>query len=711
MDIVNRREILQVYQDLPTGDLAGLVQKSRQNLQDLNPSRLDPLPFVVRDEEVPFLRSAVAQWGRLLTVVYRDLWGDQDLVTDGPLDHRLVWGDMGFDPAFSGALPGWADPLTLVRFDLVRRPESGWTLVGLGTDVARGLGTSLETRIAHARSFGSLVAHDNLVRLAPFFQGLKDQWFQSSPTHKDEPSIMVWTAGPSDPLYFEPVYLSRYFGYPLVESRDLTVRSGRVFLKTLGGLRPVDVLVRMVSDKTFDPLTGNPGGWGGVAGLTQAVRDGTVLVTNAPGTGILGHPALVARYPDVCRHLWGETLMLAPDASAAPGTEGFFEDGRWVQAPVGIRLFAARLAGNWDLLPGGLVQRVEGQSFDTTGFSGTKKDLWFLSDKAVAPVSLLPTGEKVSEINRGADLPSRVADDLFWLGRYTERAWVDLRFLEKWWQFHYEGTAEFRGAGAEFLDALVKTLGILPEAPEDGFGPEGEAWKASRLADTLGSITRISGQVLDRLSLETHRVLREFGQFLDRSGDQSVSEGLRQLNLRLAAFSGLTMESMTRSPGWRFLDMGRRLERAQMVLETLRTSFEIDGEDNLALLLDIFDSTLTYRTRYRLAPQRGPVLDLLVLDESNPRSLAFQIESLAQHVAHLPRESQRPHGTVEERTALDLLTRVRLVDGTALVPGVLEPFLDGLSGGLETLADALHRTYLAKIDPMEAIQARGRGEE
>jgi uncharacterized alpha-E superfamily protein len=322
-------------------------------------------------------------------------------------------------------------------------------------------------------------------------------------------------------------------------------------------------------------------------------------------------------------------------------------------------------------------------------------------------VSLIPTGERPSEINRGADLPSRVADDLYWLGRYTERAWVDLRFLERWWEFHHQGGAENRADEAAYLDAVVKALAILPEASES----REEAWKASRLSETIGAIDRISGQVLDRLSLETHRVLREFSLFLE-PGDLSVPEALRQVNLRLAAFSGLAMESMTRSPGWLFLDMGRRLERAQMVLETLRASFALgDSEDHLPLLLDLFDSILTYRTRYRLAPQRGPVLDLLLLDETNPRSLAFQLETLGRHVDLLPRESLRSHGAREERAVLRLLTEVRLTDGASLVPGVLEPFLDRLSDGLEDLALALHQTYLAKIDPMESLQARGKGEE
>lgn len=611
-----------------------------------------------------------------------------------------MWGDLAFDPAFSHALPAQAEPLSLFRLDLRRSAGGWWSVQGLGTGLTRGLGQSLETRITHSRVFGSKVPHDNLVRLAPFFQGLKDLWFQSSLTHRDEPAIMLWTMGPADPGYFEPAYLSRYFGYPLVESRDLTVRSGKVFLKTLGGLRPVDVLVRLVPDNALDPLAGNPGGFGGVAGLLQAVRDGAVVVTNAPGAGLLDHHSLLQHYPSLARHLLGQELALAPGPAAAPddpAREDFFEDDSWVSLGYRVELFAARLAGGWELMPGGLA----------VGSTGQRKDVWFLSSEAVAPVTLLPAGERPSEINRAADLPSRVADDLFWLGRYTERAWVDLRFLEVWWNRRFEGGPENREAGAEGLDKLVKTLGILPEEAEAGAA----AWKGSRLADTIGSIHQIAGQVLDRLSLETHRILREFSLFLTPGDGQSFPELLRQLNLWLAAFSGLTMESMTRSPGWRFLDMGRRLERAQLVLEALSGFFEQEeGEENLSALLEIFDSTLTYRTRYRLAPQRGPVLDLLLLDETNPRSLAFQIEALSRHVELLPRTTQRPYWTVEERTVLDLMTRLRLADGTALGPEVLEPWLAGLATGLDDFAQALHQTYLAKIDPMESLQARRRGE-
>ena len=705
MDIVKRQQIVQAYKQLPPEELATLVGQSRQHLQERNPNLIDPLPFVVRPEELSFLKSAASQWGRLLTAAYQDLWGPQVLLKEGILDHELVWGTMMLDPSFFHSLPHGVHPLSLVRLDVTRSVDGLWGLVAVDAEVPRGLGSSLETRIAHSRSFGARVPHDNLVRLAPFFQGLKDLWFHASLTHKDEPSIMVWTSGPSDPLYYEPVSLSRYFGYPLVESRDLTVRSGKVFLKTLGGLRPVDVLVRWVGDKSLDPLAGNPGGLGGVAGLMQAVRDGAVLVTNAPGAGLLGHSALLHRWGDISRRLLGEELQLG--VGSPPGTEEFF-DQKWQAASVGVRLFAAHLPTGWEMMPGGSVQRLPASVFDPRSFEGTRKDLWVLSTAAEAPVSLLPTGEKPSEINRAAELPSRVADDLFWLGRYTERAWVDLRYLEKWWEHRFEGGQENRSAGAGVLDALVKELGLLSDQAEE----ETSAWKASRLAETIQAVHQISGQLLDRLSLETHRILREFGDFARTGGDQPLPETLRQLNLRLAAFSGLTMESMTRSPGWRFLDMGRRLERAQLVLEGLGAFFALKhGDEHLPVLLDIFDSTLTYRTRYRLAPQRGPVLDLLLLDETNPRSLAFQIESLTRHVEQLPRTSQRPFWSVEERTILDLMTKIRLTDGVALVPGVLEPFLASLAEVLDTFSQALHQAYLAKIDPMEALQARGKDPE
>lgn len=622
-------------------------------------------------------RRAGEQLGRLLALVYFDLLGPQTLVDDGLVPAALPWSQAGVDPAFFHVLSSDQDPLSVLRLDVSPHPEGGWSLVSLGTQSPRGLGYALENRIVHSQFFGSLLPQENLLRLAPFFQELKDLWFEASQSHQDDPSIMVWTSGPSDPDYFEPVYLARYFGYPLVESRDLTVRSGKVFLKTLGGLRRVDVLIRMVNDRSLDPLAGNPAGLGGVAGLLQAVRGRTVVVTNAPGTGILEHPGLLPLWPALCERLLGETWLLRPGtASLAPTDQG-----------VTVSLFLAHTRSGWSLMPGGLVQ----------GASGPPKDLWILSHGEVEPTSLLPSRERPAEISRAADLPSRVADDLYWLGRYVERAWNDLRYLEKAWDLGHRNLVKV--GGSSLVADMLVDLGIV--------GEERLEWYPGRLAETLLEIQRISSQVLDRLSLETHRLLKEFGSFQLRGSEVPIPETLRRLGLRLAAFHGLTMENMTRTPGWIFLDLGRRLERSELLLDGVRSFFQHEkSEENLGLLLELFDSILTYRSRYRLSPQQAPVLDLLLLDETNPRSLAFQVLALQRHIDELPRGGVRAFRSVEERTILDLQTRVRLCDAQELDHEKLEEFLQSVQSSLDTLAQALHQKYLAKIEPSEVLQAR-----
>jgi uncharacterized alpha-E superfamily protein len=349
------------------------------------------------------------------------------------------------------------------------------------------------------------------------------------------------------------------------------------------------------------------------------------------------------------------------------------------------------------------VQKKQLEKDNQDPFLGMHKDLWFLSPDTVPKQSLLPRREKPAVINRLADLPSRVADDLFWLGRYTERAWSDLRFLEKRLGSPFEGRMEDRNLGQKFIDELLLKLGIIIKAKVKG---QGEV-KKLRLSFLLSEITRIASQVLDRLSLENHTVLRDLGDIPLPETPLALGESLDKIKLLLAAFNGLTMESMTRTPGWLFLDLGKRLERALTVVESLSGYFSLDPEESsLSLLLDVFDVVLTYSSRYRLEPQHSPVLDLLLLDPTNPRSLAYQTERLSEHIDGLPRRSLRPYRTPLERQILELLTKVRITEATSLKGKALQDFLEDLVQRLDNLGDTLHRTYLAKIDSMESLKAR-----
>jgi uncharacterized alpha-E superfamily protein len=175
----------------------------------------------------------------------------------------------------------------------------------------------------------------------------------------------------------------------------------------------------------------------------------------------------------------------------------------------------------------------------------------------------------------------------------------------------------------------------------------------------------------------------------------------------LSAFSGLAMESMTRGLGWRFMDMGRRLERACNQVALMRVGLPLicsESRSTLEALLEVSDSIMTYRARYRAAFQIAPVMDLLLADESNPKSLAFQISRLAAHMDHLPRQSERRYASSEERSVLAMLTAVRLLDLTGLscsqdVAGneQLDTFLASMEGWLKDFSQQITAHYLTRV--------------
>src|SRR6185436_19734558 len=147
-------------------------------------------------------------------------------------------------------------------------------------------------------------------RLSTFFRAEREMIFQLAPQKSSNPNIVLLTPGPHNETYFEHAYLARYLGFPLVEGGDLTVRERRVFLKTLEGLEPVDIILRRVDDSFCDPLELRSDSFLGVSGLVEATRAGNVTVANALGAGLMQSPAFQAFLPSLSRHLLGEDLLL-----------------------------------------------------------------------------------------------------------------------------------------------------------------------------------------------------------------------------------------------------------------------------------------------------------------------------------------------------------------------------------------------------------------
>lgn len=386
-----------------------------------------------------------------------------------------------------------------------------------------------------------------------------------------------------------------------------------------------------------------------------------------------------------------------------------------------LRLFACAEGQGFRIMPGGLAITAPDESalWADRPEKLQSKDIWVFSDQPVKPVSLMASLQAPAEFRRGSDLPSRVADHLLWLGRYLERAEGGVRLLRSVFQ-RLSGEAR-PGDIPElpFLLALLHSENIIPEAFGDNgaipplhelLGRLNEALyrreHPQSIVTVLKQVREVAQDVRDRLSLDSWRVINRLEDFAPPPTGDPL-ELLDNTLFNLSAFSGLAMESMTRGLGWRFMDMGRRMERAMNLIGLIHIALSrlcIEGPNALEALLEVADSIMTYRGRYRTTFQLAPVLDLLLVDESNPKSLAFQLSRLGAHVDHLPRRSDRRFSSFEERLALEMLTAVRLLDLTDVYcsdegkgSASLTAFLESVEARLQDFARQITAHYLTRV--------------
>jgi len=386
-----------------------------------------------------------------------------------------------------------------------------------------------------------------------------------------------------------------------------------------------------------------------------------------------------------------------------------------------MRFFACAGESGFTFMPGGLAITAA----DVETLAGNEperqqsKDIWVFSDRPVVPFSLMSSLQTVPAFKRGSDLPSRVADYLLWLGRYLERSEDLIRLLRSVFR---RLAGEARSADIPELPLLLNLLrsrNVIPAVPKGQAGRPRYRELSDQLKEALfrqdrpGSVAanlkrvqQAAKSVRDRLSLDCWRVINHLDGFAD-APDMDPLERLDETLFTLSAFSGLAMESMTRGLGWRFMDMGRRVERAINQIHLINIALPLvcsDSRNALEALLEIADSIMTYRARYRTAFQLAPVLDLLVVDESNPKSLAFQCSQIADHVEALPRQDDLRYATAEERLALEMLTAVRLLDlsGIDCKTGndrhaSLQTFLETMSRRLAEFAQQVSAHYLTRV--------------
>ena len=713
------------------------------------PWQLDPVPLLVSSEEWSQIESGLLERAELLNLILSDLYGPRELIRKKLLPLELIYGHGGFLRACDGIRLRGHHQLIVYAADLARGPDNRMWVLGDRTQAPSGAGYALENRVAMTRILPSLFRDSHVHRLALFFQSLRAGLQAIAPEQAENPRVVVLTPGPLNETFFEHAYLAAYLGYTLVQGEDLTVSGGHVWLKSLSGLEHVDVILRRVDDDYCDPLELREDSRLGVAGLVEAARRGNVAIANPLGSSILENPGMLAFLPGIAAHFlgrelrlpsaatwwcgqklemdyvlnnlerlvikptyrspgarpvfgslldkasleyWREKIKARPHAYVGQEQEGFstvpaLSSGEFVPRHAVLRSFIVSRPDGYTVMPGGLTRSatLKGDMLVSNQDGGISKDTWVLASEPEKLVSIVmkPTPEQVA-VARGT-VSSRVADNLFWVGRYAERAEGTIRLLRAViGRLYYDPDSigsEYGAATNCLLQAVMRLTGtypgffgeadLVPEPDAELFSVILDEGRAGSLAYTLRSLMRSGLAVRDLWSQDAWRVLEELEQHLSDAHTLAVSSDLlhemdRMINA-LSAFGGLVMESMARGGGWIFLDMGRRLERGMMLFSLLKSTLtKRQGEFVEELLveaaLEASDNLIGYRQYHRNSMELPACLELLLLDERNPRSAVYQAARLEEHAASLPRHRTAGRLGIEERYALEASSALRLVD-------------------------------------------------
>jgi len=719
---------------------------------------LSHVPVLIAESEWQTICDGLAQRADLLEQVVADLYGPGRLVSEGHLPAELVAENPQWLRPMVGVAPRSGHWLHHVAFEIGRSPDGSFLVLGDRTQAPSGAGFALENRMATARIFSDPFQHAQVRRLAGFFRAFRDTMDRlSGPGRR----AAILTPGPNNDTYFEHAYIARYLGLSLLEGENLLVQDGQAMVRTVRGLEPLGLLWRRIDGDYVDPLELDETSQLGTPGLIAALRAGSLTVINAPGSGLLETRAFMAFYPRICEALTGQALRLpniatwwcgqpfeaahveqnaermliggaldtdlpfAVHGDTAPGdafdslgariaaqgrhlvgqeavtlsTTPVWQDGRLIPRPMTIRVFAARTPQGWVFMPGGYA-RI-GRSGDARALAmqagGSVADVWVVAPGPVPPETLVAPGS--FERTAPAILPARAADNLYWLGRYVERAEGAIRLLRAWHlRLAETGVASGVAAGNLTGDAAdpqlaplaahLARLGLTPDRP-----------LPDSLPGLIASARGAAAKVRDRFSPDGWHALGDLARTAAMLAEKvapgdDAARALSVLLRKISGFAGLVHENMYHSTGWRFLSLGRAQERADATLAMARALADpAAGPGALDLAIELGDSVMTHRNRYRFGPSRETVLDLLLLDPRNPRAVLYQVAQMRHHAGRLPQPggARTQDGPLPEldRALLVIETELRVARAEAL-PG---PAIDALRTRLAGVLDLLNARY------------------
>jgi len=715
--------------------------------------QLDLLPWIIESQEWSHIEAGLQERAELFNLLLSDIYGPREIIARGLVPPELIFGHKGFLRACQDlSLPG-EHQLIIHSVDLLRRPDGTMCLLADRTQAPSGAGYALENRTVMSRVLPSMFRDSHVHRLASFFRNLRLKLLELAP-EVSSPRIVILSPGAHNEAYFEHSYLANYMGLSLVQSSDLVVRNGYVWMKSLDGLSRVDVIVRRVDDYFCDQVELKGDSRLGIPGLLQVARAGRVAIANPLGCGVLENPALLRYLPEISNHFLGRELrlnsvktwwcgepedyehvmanldhMVIKPVFRSPGIHSVavadlddkarqelidrvrqrpqlyvaqeqimpshipvLKKAQMQPCPAILRTFAVASEGSYRVMPGGLT-RV-GQSERTTLISNQvgaiSKDTWVLASEPEKQTALWTQEQMQQPVGKESSaLPSRVVENLFWMGRYVERAENGLRLMRTVFLQTNGAVAAPPNVRDILLQAVTQLTATMPgfignKNLLENFESEllsviTDKQRPGSISHSINAMLACAEESKELLSADTQRIINDIRDQADSLGStvqtsllSAPEEALDPLVSSLLSLSGIVQESMIRGMGWRFIEMGRRLERGSQTVTLARALLLEkldDGDEALVLesLLMTIEALISYRRRYRARLNVRDVLELMLVDTSNPRSVLYQLEQLESHLADLPApvDSGRELES-EERCVLESISKIKLSEMAVL---------------------------------------------
>ncbi|MCE6988817.1 circularly permuted type 2 ATP-grasp protein [Dyadobacter sp. CY323] len=714
------------------------------------PWQLDPIPFLIEQKEWNTIASGLQQRAVLLDLMLKDLYGPRNLVKDGIIPAELVFDNSGFfRPCNDIKLPG-NKQLTLFAADMARGPDGQMWVVDNRTQAPSGSGYTLENRVVMSKLLPELADGMYVSKLAPYFNSVQNTVLKLSDKSKDAPNIVYLTPGPSNEAYFEHAYLASFLGYTLAQGDDLLVRNGCVWLKSIDGLQKVDVIIRRIDDDWCDPLELREDSRLGVPGLLQAIRMGNVQVMNAPGSSVLENHAFLAFMENISQYFLQQKLIMPSVATwwcghskelnyvldhideliikkanrkskfrsiygrllthiekedlkqmiskkphefiaqqeVSLSTTPSFVNGAIEPRYAVLRAFMVADETGYHVMQGGLTRSsaVKDRFVVSNQHGGLSKDTWIVSDKTedIPEKISLPS---FGTVNKHVSLPSRSAENLFWVGRYCERAMAIIKFMNITINVlnldrNFGGSAK-----QEHIKVLLQSLthvsatypGFLDE--EDRFSDPyteiidliSNGTRPGSISTNIGALLNAVSAVRNQWDLEIWRIVdlidNGFHEIRNASSMNSndIQKTLDGLFNNMFTFLGVIAESMPRDNSYLLLETGKLIERILSRISVIQSNFGV--KNATAVENELIEATLInhhslvqYRQIYKSHLSVEAMLDMVLLEKTLPYSLVYMLDELKKNLGKLPATTRGERLNEAEKLVMKAVTLVKLAN-------------------------------------------------